>query len=220
MDENHESIRTEVKSDNRTVFPASTMLNPVPAVMVSCAGKNQKSDGGRPNIITIAWAGTICSDPPMLSISIRKSRHSYLQISETREFVVNLVGKSILEACDYCGVRSGAEEDKFKSCKLTAVSADKMKYAPAIKEALISISCAVRSIHELGSHDLFIAEIMAISVDNKLIDNKGKICMEKMEPICYLHGDYYSLGNMMGFFGFSVASDKAYTRRMGKKRPC
>jgi flavin reductase (DIM6/NTAB) family NADH-FMN oxidoreductase RutF len=195
------------------------MLNPVPAVMVSCAGKNKKTASGRPNIITIAWAGTICSEPPMLSISIRKSRHSYAQITETAEFVVNLVGKSLLEACDYCGVRSGADEDKFKSCKLTAVPAPKMKYAPAVKEACISISCAVRSVHELGSHDLFIAEILAVSVDNQLIDSKGKICLEKMEPICYLHGDYYSLGKMMGFFGYSVASDKAYTRRMGKRKP-
>lgn len=202
----------------KIIFPPSTILNPVPVVMVSCAGIDPTSKNQRPNIITIAWAGTICSEPPLLSVSIRKSRHSHALISSSGEFVVNLVGESLLKACDYCGVKSGSEEDKFLSCGLTAVPADKMTYAPMIAEAPVSISCSVRQVIELGSHDMFIAEVVSVSVSKDILDPTGKICLENAGLVCYSHGDYNGLGNKLGFFGFSVASRQAYERRMGEKR--
>lgn len=199
----------------KLIFPPSTILNPVPVVMISCAGLDPSSKDQRPNMITIAWAGTICSEPSMISVSIRKSRHSHALISSTGEFVVNLVGKSLLNACDYCGVRSGSDEDKFLSCNLTAAPADKMTYAPMIAEAPVSISCLVRQVIELGSHDMFIAEVVSVIVSKDIVDDAGKICLENAELVCYSHGDYNALGNKLGFFGFSVASPQAYERRMG-----
>lgn len=202
----------------KVVFPPSTILNPVPVVMISCAGRDPSDKNQRPNIITIAWAGTICSEPSMLSISIRKSRHSHALISESGEFVVNLVGKSLLNACDYCGVKSGRDEDKFLSCGLTAKPADKMAYAPMIAEAPVSISCSVKQVIELGSHDMFIAEVVSVTVSKDVLDETGKICLENVDLVCYSHGDYNGVGNKLGFFGFSVASPKAYERRMGQKK--
>jgi len=202
----------------KVIFPPSTILNPVPVVMVSCAGKDPANKNQRPNIITIAWAGTICSEPSMLSVSIRKSRHSHALISSTGEFVVNLVGKSLLTSCDYCGVKSGSEEDKFLSCGLTAAPADKMTYAPRIAEAPVSISCTVRQIIELGSHDMFIAEVVSVTVSKDIVDPNGKICLENADLVCYSHGDYNGLSKKLGFFGFSVASPQAYERRMGVKK--
>lgn len=196
----------------------STILNPVPVVMVSCAGKNPNSDSERPNIVTIAWAGTINSEPPMVSISVRKSRHSHALISETGEFVVNLVTKSLAKSCDYCGVKSGKDEDKFKSCGLTPVKADGLEYAYSIKESPVSISCKVRQVIELGSHDMFIADVVAVNCDSYLLDETGKICLEKAKLVAYSHGDYYQLGNKLGFFGYSVSSDEVFEKRMGYSR--
>lgn len=202
----------------KMVFSPSTILNPVPVVMISCAGRDQSDQKQRPNIITVAWAGTICSEPSMLSVSIRKSRHSHALISESGEFVVNLVGESLLNACDYCGVKSGSDEDKFLSCGLTAKPADKMTFAPMIAEAPVSISCSVKQVIELGSHDMFIAEVVSVTVSKDLLDETGKICLENAELVCYSHGDYNRVGQKLGFFGFSVASPKAYERRMGHKK--
>jgi flavin reductase (DIM6/NTAB) family NADH-FMN oxidoreductase RutF len=201
----------------KMIMPPSTLLNPVPVVMVSCAGLHPERAEDRPNIITIAWAGTICSDPPMVSISIRKSRHSHRLISDTREFVINLVGVNLLRACDYCGVRSGANEDKFASVKLTPMQAEGMKHAVSIMESPASLSCEVVSITELGSHDLFTARIVSISADKYLLDKEGKLCLEKADLVCYSHGDYFSLGRILGFYGYSVASPEAYKRRMVEK---
>lgn len=206
------------KDPETVVFPPSTILSPVPVVMLSCAGIDSANKNQRPNIITIAWAGTICSEPSMLSVSIRKSRHSHALISSTGEFVVNLVGKSLLNSCDYCGIKSGSDEDKFLSCGLSAVPADKMTYAPRIAEAPVSISCSVRQIIELGSHDMFIAEVVSVTVVKDIIDPSGKICLENADLVCYSHGDYNVLGKKVGFFGFSVASPQAYERRMGVKK--
>lgn len=196
----------------------STILNPVPVVMVSSAGKNPESEAERPNIMTVAWAGTINSEPPMLSISIRKSRHSHKLISETGEFVVNLVSKSLCKACDYCGVRGGDKEDKFKSCSLTPVKAKGLEYAYAIKEAPVSISCKVKSIQELDSHDMFIAEIVAVTADSYLLDANGKLCLENARLVAYNHGEYYLLGEKLGFFGYSVAPEDIIKKRMGKDK--
>ena len=196
----------------------STILNPVPVVMVSSAGKNPESEAERPNIMTVAWAGTINSEPPMLSISVRKSRHSHKLISETGEFVVNLVSKSLCKACDYCGVRGGDKEDKFKSCSLTPVKAKGLEYAYAIKEAPVAISCKVKSVQELGSHDMFIAEIVAVTADSYLLDSNGKLCLENARLVAYNHGEYYLLGEKLGFFGYSVAPEDIIKKRMGKNK--
>ena len=196
----------------------STMLNPVPVVMVSCAGKEPQKEETRPNILTVAWAGTINSEPPMVSISVRKSRHSHELICETQEFVINLVTEDLAKACDYCGVRSGSSEDKFASTKLTATAAPNMKYAPQILESPVSICCQVKDVIELGSHDMFLGEVKSVSVDEKWIDDKGKICLEKAKLVAYSHGEYYGLGKLLGFFGYSVASKKALARRMPPKK--
>ena len=192
----------------------STILNPEPVVMVSTCGKEKDSV---PNILTIAWAGTVNSEPPMLSISVRKSRYSHKIIEKTGEFVVNLVSKSLAKSCDYCGVKSGSKTDKFKDCGLSAVPAKNLEFAKAIKEAPVSISCKVRSVTELGSHDMYIAEIVGVTADSYLMDEKGRLCLEKANLVAYNHGDYVLLGEKIGFFGYSVASDEIFEQRMGKK---
>jgi flavin reductase (DIM6/NTAB) family NADH-FMN oxidoreductase RutF len=201
---------------DKTSIGVSTILNPVPVVMVSCAGKDPSKEGERPNIMTVAWAGTVNSEPPMISVSIRKSRHSHKLISETGEFVVNLVSKSLCKACDYCGVRSGADEDKFKACSITPVKADGMKYAYAIKEAPVSISCTVKAVQELGSHDMFIGQIEAVTADSYLLDESGRLCLDNARLVAYNHGEYFLLGEKMGFFGYSVASPDIIKKRMEK----
>lgn len=178
------------------------MLYPVPAVMVSCQRKGEK-----PNIITVAWAGTICSDPVMLSISVRKERYSHDIIRETKEFVVNLTTKDTCFATDYCGVKSGRDVDKFKEMKLTPVAASKVA-APLIDECPVNIECKVVEVKELGSHDMFIAEVVAVHADEAYMDEKGKFDLAKAEPIAYSHGEYYTLGEKVGKFGYSVARTK------------
>ena len=191
----------------------STILNPVPVVMVSSGSKD-----GKANIMTVAWAGTVNSEPPMVSVSIRKSRYSHKLISETGEFVINLVSKSLCKACDYCGVRGGENEDKFKTCGLTPVKAAGLEYAYAIKEAPVSISCVVKSVTELGSHDMFIGEIKSVTADSYLLDQNGKLCLDNARLVAYNHGEYYLLGEKLGFFGYSVAKEEVIKRRMGKDK--
>ena len=186
-----------------------TLLCPVPAVMVSCASENE-----RPNIITIAWAGTVCSQPPMLSISIRKERHSHHIIKETGEFVVNLVGREQLKACDYCGVKSGREVDKFAACNLTPVSVPEMQFTPAIAQSPLYLACKVEHVLELGSHDAFVSRIVGMGVSKDIMDETGKIDLRKADLTSYSHGVYYALGDAMGFFGYSVASPEVLERRM------
>lgn len=193
----------------------STFLNPVPVVMVSCRGTSSGFD--MPNIITIAWAGTINSTPPMLSISIRKSRHSHQQIMETKEFVVNLVNEDLLDACDFCGVKSGKDIDKFTKCNLTIEKAEGLNYAPAIKNSPVSLSCKVTQVIELGSHDMFLAEIVAVAVDKNLFDSNQKINLAKAKLVTYSHGEYWSLNEVEGFFGYSVASKDVIMKRLPKK---
>jgi flavin reductase (DIM6/NTAB) family NADH-FMN oxidoreductase RutF len=201
------------QSFEKTILPVSAMLNPVPVVMISCAGLHPENPEERPNIITIAWAGTINSEPPMVSVSIRPERHSHSLIRDTKEFVINLVSENLIKACDYCGVRSGAKEDKFLAMSLTAIPAEGLSYAPAIKEAPVSLSCKVVSVTRLGSHDLFMAQIVGITANTELMNKAGKLCMEDAGLTCYSHGEYFSLGRYLGFFGFSVASPEALKRR-------
>ena len=197
-----------------TLLPPSTLLSPTPVVLVSCADPEKPENR---NMITVAWAGTVNSEPPMVSVSIRKSRHSHKLISKTGEFVINLVSKSLCKPCDYCGVRSGADEDKFAKCGLTPVKADGLEYAYAVKEAPVSILCKVKSVTELGSHDMFIGEIVAVTADSYLTDDKGRLCLDNARLVAYNHGEYFLLGEKLGFFGYSVASEDVLKKRMGKK---
>lgn len=183
-------------------FRPGNMLYPIPAVMVSCGSKEQK-----PNIITVAWAGTVCSSPAMVSISVRKERHSYQMIKESGEFVINLVTEELVKKADYCGVKSGRNEDKFKEVKLTPVMG-KLSQAPMIAETPVNIECKVKQIIPLGSHDMFIAEVVNVAVDKKYMDEKGKFHLNQSKLIVYSHGEYYGLGKLLGSFGYSVAKNK------------
>lgn len=176
----------------------SNMLNPVPVVMVSCGRENET-----PNIITVAWAGTICSDPVMVSISVRESRHSHAIISETGEFVINLVNKELVYACDYCGVKSGRDVDKFSEMNLTPLPS-KMVKAPSIANSPVSLECKVKDVLKLGSHDMFIAEVVSVTVDKKYIDENGRFDINSSGLVAYSHGEYFELGEKIGKFGFSV----------------
>lgn len=174
------------------------MLYPIPAVMVSCGRMDQK-----PNIITIAWTGTVCSSPAMVSISIRKERYSYDLIKENKEFVINLVTRDLVRQADYCGVKSGREVDKFDQMKLTPMKAQKVS-APLIMESPVNLKCIVKDILPLGSHDMFLAEVVNVAIDKKLMDDKGRFHLNKSGLIVYSHGEYYGLGELLGKFGYSV----------------
>ena len=179
-------------------WKAGNMLNPLPAVMVSLGNEKLKY-----NIITVAWVGNICTNPPMLYISIRKERFSFPILEKTKEFVINLVSKDLVYACDYCGVKSGKDVDKFKELNLTPI---KSKYvnAPSIDESPVNIECRVKEIVPLGSHYMFISDILGITVDSKYLDDKNRFDLEKCNLISYSHGFYYELGNNLGRFGYSV----------------
>lgn len=182
----------------KITWKPGNMLYPLPVVMVSCA------DGeGNDNIITIAWTGTICSDPPMLSISVRRERYSYHLIEETGEFVVNLTTKALACATDFCGVRSGRDTDKWKEMHLTREKADLVK-APMIKESPVNLECRVVEKNDLGSHVMYQAKVLAVHVDEAYMDENQKFHLENAEPIVYSHGTYFSLGKELGTFGFSV----------------
>ncbi len=179
--------------------------------MVTCADSE-----GRPNIITIAWAGTINSKPPMVSISVRKERYSYNLIKEKGQFAINLTTRKLAYATDFCGVKSGKDVNKFEKLNLTPEKASKID-VPLIKESPVNIECVVKDIIELGSHDMFIAEIVAVNVDERLIDKDGKLCMERADLICYSHGEYWTLDKSLGYFGYSVTKKRKLKRKLKKK---
>ncbi len=181
----------------KTTWKPGTMLYPLPVVMVSCG--NMKN----PNIITVAWTGTINSDPAMTYVSVRKERFSHSLITESRLFVINLVTENLCRATDYCGVKSGRDENKFAKMNLTPEESPSLKI-PSIKESPLSIECKVRQIVELGSHDMFIADIEAVNVEEKFISKSGKLELDKCNLIAYSHGKYYTLGKELGHFGYSV----------------
>ena len=174
------------------------MLYPLPVVMVSC-----QRAGEKPNIITAAWAGTVCSDPAMVSVSIRRKRYSYEIIKETGEFVVNLTTKRLAKATDFCGVRSGREIDKFREARLTPCES-KTVSCPGIEESPVNIECKVTQILPLGSHDMFLAEVTSVDVEESLLDEKGSLHLNRSGLLVYSHGEYYELGKQLGTFGFSV----------------
>lgn len=175
------------------------MIYPLPAVMVSCGSIPEEY-----NIITVSWTGTICTDPAMCYISVRPGRHSYNIIRKNGEYVINLTTKSLAFATDWCGVKSGKDHKKFYEMGLTPVQASKIK-APMIKESPVNIECIVKEIKELGSHHMFISEVVAVNADEKYIDkNNGLFKLNEAEPICYSHGKYYETGRFIGKFGYSV----------------
>jgi len=179
------------------------MIYPVPAVMVSCG-----STTGEYNIITVSWTGTICSDPAMCYISVRPSRYSYDIIRRNGEFVINLTTSGLAFATDWCGVRSGSEYNKFREMKLTPAVATKVR-APLILESPVNIECVVKEIKELGTHHMFISEVVAINADKALYDeDTGLFRLNDAGPVCYLHGNYYETGKFIGKFGFSVKKKK------------
>lgn len=175
------------------------MLYPLPAVMVSCGREAEK-----PNIITLAWVGTVCSDPAMVSISVRPERYSYDIIRETGEFVINLTTRELAYATDYCGVKSGRDVDKFTELHLHPEKAEKLKAAPLIEESPVNIECRVTEVKELGSHHMFLAEVLAVDVDEAYLDDKGKFQLNETGLLAYSHGEYFSLGKKCGSFGYSV----------------
>lgn len=183
----------------KQTWKPGNMIYPLPAVMVSTADKE-----GNSNILTIAWTGTVCTNPPMAYISVRPERYSYHMIKESGEFVINLTTKKLSHATDYCGVRSGRDVDKWKECWLTKGSASSLEYAPVIEEAPVNIECKVKSIQELGSHHMFLAEVTAVQVDESYMDDKGKFDLNRTGLIAYSHGEYLDLGKKLGTFGYSV----------------
>ncbi len=190
---------------SKVVWKPGTMLSPVPVALVSCG------DEKKPNAVTVAWTGIINTNPAMVYISLRPERHSHKLISQSKEFVINLVTKELVRKADLCGVYTGAKIDKFKKFSLTAQSASQVS-APLIKESPVNIECKVEQIIPLGTHDMFIARIVAVNVDEELIDNNGKLELKKAKLVAYSHGDYLELGKKVGSFGYSVKKKKSYKK--------
>ncbi len=188
-------------------WKGSTLLSPVPPTMVSCGDID-----GENNIITIAWTGIINSQPPKTYISVRPQRHSYNMIKESGEFVINLTTVPLARAADYCGVYTGAKVDKFEKCKLTRERASQVK-CPMIAESPLSLECKVTDVVELGSHHMFLADIVAVNVAEEYIGEDGKLCLERAELCAYAHGDYFALGKKLGKFGFSAAKKKTRKKK-------
>lgn len=183
----------------KQTWKPGNMVYPLPAVMVSVGDKE-----GNTNIITIAWTGTICTNPAMLYISVRPERHSYKMIRESGEFVVNLTTEALARATDYCGVRSGRDVDKWKEMHLTRGKASELEYAPIIEECPVNIECKVEEVKELGSHHMFIARVVAVQVEDSYLDETGKFCLNETGLLAYSHGEYLSLGKSVGTFGYSI----------------
>ena len=185
------------------------MVYPLPAVMVSCRGKD-----GKDNILTVAWTGTVCTNPPMAYISVRPSRHSYQMIMETGEFAINLTTEQLAKITDYCGVTSGRDIDKFEKCGLHKVEADEIN-VPLIEESPVNIECRVREYHEYGSHTMFVADVLCVHADEKYMDENGRFALEEAGLLAYSHGTYFGLTKPQGTFGYSVKKNKK--AKKGKK---
>lgn len=191
---------------SRVYWKPSNLLNPVPAVLISC------TDGeGHDNVMTAAWAGTVCSDPVMVSVSIRKSRYSHAMIMKTREFVMNLTSEDMVRAVDYAGIYSGEKIDKFDLPGQLHMTREKSPVidAPCVAESPICLECRVKEVLELGSHDMFVAEVVSTDIDDRLLDENGTLDLSRAHLIAYCHGEYRTLGKTIGKFGFtSLKSEK------------
>lgn len=191
------------KKFKKQSWKPGTLIYPLPAVLVSCGATPEEY-----NLLTIAWTGTVCTNPPMCYISVRKERHSYDIIRRTGEFVINLTTEQIARATDWCGVKSGRDVNKWEAMGLTPMANEHVA-APIVAESPLSICCKVRQVVELGSHDMFIADVVGIEADERFIDSEsGKFSLDKARPIVYSHGEYFSLGEMIGHFGWSVRKKK------------
>jgi len=191
----HTSVKQTWRSGN--------MLYPLPAVMVSCGRYSGNADTSQSNILTVAWCGTVCSDPAMVFISVRPSRYSHDIIRDSGEFVINLTNEKLVAAADMSGVLSGRDVDKFRRCALTPEKAEQVR-CPLIAESPVNIECRVTQMIPLGSHDMFLAKVLCVHVDESLLDGKGRLALEKAHLITYSHGTYQALGKALGTFGFSV----------------
>lgn len=187
----------------KQIWKPGNMVYPLPAVMVSTADTK-----GNDNIITVAWTGTVCTNPAMLYISVRPERYSYHLLRESGEFVVNLTTEKLAKATDWCGVRSGRDYDKWKEMHLTRGEAKKLQYAPIIQENPVNIECKVTEVHELGSHHMFLARVEAVQVDESYMNETGKFELNDTQLLAYSHGEYYTLGKKLGTFGYSVRKKK------------
>lgn len=196
------SMPKSAPETEKMTWKGGNMLYPLPCVLVGVGDIEKES-----NLITVAWAGTVCTNPPMLSISVKPSRYSHHIIEETGEFTVNLASKNMTKALDYCGVRSGKDVDKWKETNLTPLPCDEIK-APMVAESPVSIECRVKEKLELGSHDMFVAEVLSVHVSTKYMDEKQRFALEKSKPVVYSHGQYFELGNILGKFGYSVKKEK------------
>ena len=196
---------------NKITWKGGTLLSPLPPALVSC-GTMEK-----PNVLTVAWTGILCSDPPKTYVSIRPSRFSHGLIKKSGEFVINLPTKDLAKAADYCGVHSGRNKDKFKEMGLTPVACSAVS-APQIDESPLTLECRVFDCISLGSHDMFLADILAVNVAQELVDENGKLHLERAKPIAYAHGDYYELGKKIGSFGFAVRKKHRHPPKNAKKK--
>ena len=192
----------------KQIWKPGNMLYPLPAVMVSTADRR-----GNSNIITIAWTGTVCTNPPMTYISVRPERYSYHMIKESGEFVINLTTREMMNAVDFCGVRSGKDVDKWIQCGLTKKAASSLDYDPVIAESPVNIECRVEKIEELGSHHMFLARVIAVLTDEAYMDRNGKFELNKAGLLAYSHGEYLDLGKKLGTFGYSVRKKRRAARR-------
>ena len=194
---------SSIESNGKQTWRSGNMLYPLPAVLVSCGNYNGDGDTSHSNLITVAWCGTVCSDPAMVFISVRPSRFSHDIIKRFGEFVINLTTEAIVSQTDKAGVLSGKDVDKFQRCKLTPAKADQVS-CPLVLESPVNIECRVTQMIPLGSHDMFLAKVLCVHVDEKLLDQKGKLRLDKAGLIAYSHGTYHALGKSLGTFGFSV----------------
>ena len=197
----------------KQVWKAGNMIYPLPAVMVSVADRE-----GNSNILTVAWTGTVCTNPPMAYISVRPERYSYHMIEETKEFVINLTTEKLARATDYCGVRSGRDVDKWKECSLTPQKAAALEYAPAIAEAPVNIECRVVKIEKLGSHHMFLAEVVSVSADEAYMDENNRFDLNSIGLLAYSHGEYLGLGEKIGTFGYSVRKKPAGRQKSPQRK--
>ncbi len=192
---------TKQLTGKKRAMKGSVQLSPVPAVLVTCA------DGTVTDVVTVAWTGIVCTHPPLTYISLRPERYSYEIIKKTGEFVINLPPSTLVKELDLCGMKSGRDLDKIAACNLTPIPANEVS-APLLKEAPLSLECKVKQVIPLGSHDMFLAEIVSVDVDEALFNTEGRLCMEKAGLIAYAHGAYYTLGKKLGLFGFSTKKKK------------
>lgn len=196
----------------KQIWKPGNVVYPLPAVMVSTADRE-----GNDNIITVAWTGTVCTNPAMLYISVRPERYSYHMLRESGEFVVNLTTEKLAKATDWCGVRSGRDFDKWKEMHLTRGKAEKLTYAPIIQESPVNIECKVTEVQELGSHHMFLAKVGAVQVDESYMNETGKFELNDTQLLAYSHGEYYTLGKKLGTFGYSVRKQTAGEKKKNKK---